>query len=53
LHHLHYQTEGRETPDDLIACCRTCHRNEHTDRNGDFWVDPEEMDCHWATYDNF
>lgn len=50
LHHLHYETEGQETPNDLISCCRTCHRNEHTDSNGNFWVDPEEMACHWATY---
>jgi 5-methylcytosine-specific restriction endonuclease McrA len=52
LHHLHYETEGRESPDDLRAYCRACHRRAHTDINGDFWVDPEEMACHWATYFN-
>jgi hypothetical protein len=51
LHHLHYETEGHERPDDLAAYCRDCHKNAHTDRCGDFWVDPEEMHNYWATYD--
>jgi hypothetical protein len=52
LHHLHYETEGRETEDDLRAYCRSCHRSAHVDCAGAFWVDPQEMECHWATEDN-
>lgn len=50
LHHLHYETEGRERPDDLAAYCRECHKSAHIDSAGDFWVDPQEMHNHWATY---
>ena len=50
LHHLHYQTEGCESPNDLAAYCRECHKSAHTDLNGDFWVDPEEKENHWALY---
>lgn len=51
LHHLHYDTEGHETEHDLIACCRDCHRAEHVDAAGEFWVDPQERANFWATYD--
>jgi 5-methylcytosine-specific restriction endonuclease McrA len=51
LHHLHYNTEGCETEDDLIACCRSCHRAEHIDAAGYFWVDPEELQNFAATYE--
>lgn len=50
LHHLHYETEGCETPDDLEALCRVCHKHRHTAPNGDFYVDPQEMDAVWATF---
>jgi len=52
LHHLHYETEGREQPEDLAAYCRTCHRDAHVDDAGEFWVDPAERENFWATYDN-
>ena len=29
VHHLHYETLGAETPDDLIALCRDCHEVAH------------------------
>ena len=50
LHHRHYETEGRESPDDLMAYCRECHKRAHIDKSGDFWVDPQEMENRWATY---
>jgi 5-methylcytosine-specific restriction endonuclease McrA len=57
LHHLTYArpewhpglswTEefifGCETPDVLVALCR----GRHVDVNGDFWVDPMEIQNHW------
>lgn len=52
LHHLHYETEGRETEHDLVAYCRECHRLAHVDAAGNFWVDPQEKENFWATYDN-
>jgi 5-methylcytosine-specific restriction endonuclease McrA len=52
LHHRHYETEGRERPDDLVACCRTCHLREHVDINGEFWCDPQERENYWSTFDN-
>lgn len=29
VHHLHYDTAGNETPEDLIAVCRDCHEFYH------------------------
>jgi hypothetical protein len=29
VHHLHYRTIFRETPEDLQAVCRPCHAQEH------------------------
>ena len=29
VHHLHYQTMWAETPDDLVAVCKTCHDRAH------------------------
>jgi 5-methylcytosine-specific restriction endonuclease McrA len=52
LHHLHYDTEGHESPDDLKALCRNCHRSAHVAPNGDFYVDPQEMAAEWATFGN-
>jgi len=52
LHHLTYRYIGLETPGDLDALCRHCHRQRHVDMNGDFWADPEEMADHWWGYDN-
>lgn len=50
LHHKHYETEGRETPDDLSALCRDCHKGEHVAPNGVFYADPQELAVEWATY---
>lgn len=50
LHHGHYETEGRETPEDLVALCRACHKQRHTAPNGVFYVDPQEMAVEWATF---
>lgn len=50
LHHKHYETEGRETPDDLEALCRSCHKGRHVAPNGVFYVDPQELAVEWATY---
>lgn len=52
LHHLHYETEGHETEHDLVAYCRECHRRAHIDAAGNFWVDPQEKENFWATYDD-
>src|SRR5262249_37849035 len=55
LHHLTYQycpdgrgdlwtwIVGKVTPRILDDLCRYCHQQRHTDLNGDFWADPEEM----------
>jgi 5-methylcytosine-specific restriction endonuclease McrA len=51
LHHLHYDSVGCETPLDLSALCRDCHKHRHIDINGDWWNDPEEMFHHWFTYE--
>ena len=51
LHHVHYENEGRETPDDLLAVCRNCHLREHVAPNGVFYADPQELAVEWATYD--
>ena len=50
MHHLHYDTVGIETPDDLEALCRSCHLGRHLDENGEFWRDPVEMEHHWQPY---
>jgi 5-methylcytosine-specific restriction endonuclease McrA len=65
LHHLRYWLRpgypslwepvptpifGRETVEDLAALCRDCHHSRHLDPAGEFWVDPEDMDEHWAPY---
>lgn len=50
LHHLHYQTVGHESPDDLEAICRTCHNEAHRDENGDFWLTEDEKDAYWYTF---
>jgi 5-methylcytosine-specific restriction endonuclease McrA len=59
LHHLTYYREGEgeeaydrlpifgyETPDDLLALCRTCHEGQHkemiTEKEYYWWNDPEE-----------
>ena len=61
MHHLHYEVMqtgnmlcifGKETPSDLVALCRDCHRARHRDINGDYWRDPNEMAAYWATFDN-
>jgi 5-methylcytosine-specific restriction endonuclease McrA len=59
LHHLRYHVYvykymesiyGRETPADLAALCRECHRRRHIDLNGEWWNDPEEMANYWASF---
>jgi hypothetical protein len=49
LHHQHYDTQGREVPDDLLALCRVCHEAEHRDQLGHFWADPVEMKQAWGS----
>jgi len=51
LHHLSYESVGCETPDDLDALCRECHKKRHIDLNGDWWNDPEEMAGSWYCYE--
>jgi hypothetical protein len=29
VHHLHYQTLGRERPEDVVALCKSCHLRAH------------------------
>jgi 5-methylcytosine-specific restriction endonuclease McrA len=50
LHHTHYENEGYERPEDLLALCRRCHRQKHVDENGEFWPDPQEMQDHWRRF---
>lgn len=33
LHHLHYDTVGYETLDDVELVCQSCHRDAHAPRN--------------------
>ena len=33
VHHLHYQTVGSESPEDVVVCCRRCHFIEHLPHN--------------------
>lgn len=35
VHHLHYQTVGTETAEDVVVCCRRCHFIEHLPHNDD------------------
>ena len=42
LHHWHYRTVGAESPWDLVALCRVCHRANHLDADGRWWNDPEQ-----------
>ena len=49
LHHLHYNTQGEETPDDLVALCRSCHDDRHHDMFGEFWADPVAMRHQWGS----
>lgn len=35
VHHLHYQTVGAETTQDVVVCCRRCHFIEHLPHNDD------------------
>ena len=63
MHHLRYEIDnpldkhhidrlsifGRETADDLLLLCRWCHRAAHRDWLGEYWIDPEEMEAHWAS----
>jgi 5-methylcytosine-specific restriction endonuclease McrA len=41
---------GREEPDDLLALCRECHRDQHVDPYGDFHADPEDCEAEWDYY---
>jgi 5-methylcytosine-specific restriction endonuclease McrA len=50
LHHMTYEDEGNEDPNDLEHLCRSCHLSRHLDVNGDFWADPMEKEAYWATY---
>ena len=43
MHHRHYRTLGHERPEDLRALCEEHHRSAHTDEQGVWWNDPEEM----------
>jgi 5-methylcytosine-specific restriction endonuclease McrA len=29
IHHLHYNNVGHETPRDVMALCRECHKDVH------------------------
>jgi hypothetical protein len=41
FHHLHYNSFGRETPNDLALLCRACHDICHRG-NGVFYSDPTD-----------
>jgi 5-methylcytosine-specific restriction endonuclease McrA len=43
---------GHEEPDDLLALCRDCHRDQHVDPYGDFHADPEDCEAEWDYYDH-
>lgn len=51
LHHRHYNSQGKEEPEDLWALCRDCHEYMHRDILGEFWVDPVAMSEHWGVSD--
>ena len=39
VHHLHYQSVGHETLEDVVVCCRRCHYIEHLPHKDDpKWV---------------
>jgi 5-methylcytosine-specific restriction endonuclease McrA len=51
LHHLRYDKGpnegwesicGKETPDDLVALCWSCHQAEHRDLFGTYYYNPDE-----------
>jgi 5-methylcytosine-specific restriction endonuclease McrA len=47
LHHVTYLAGtifGRERPTDLLALCQDCHEARHTDHEGRFHGDPEEIE---------
>jgi hypothetical protein len=48
LHHRHYNSQGRERPEDLYALCRDCHHASHLDPLGEYWVDPVQMNMEWG-----
>ena len=54
LHHMHYNTVGAETPDDLEALCRDCHHARHVDLWGEFHADPGDVEYvnHMCTKDD-
>jgi hypothetical protein len=43
---------GRETPDDLLALCRDCHKAKHIGPDGGFYGDPEECAAERDYYDH-
>ena len=59
LHHLHYDTVGFETLEDVELLCQSCHRTEHAPRNRqkrlfeaygqqrlfDRWIEPREFEA--------
>jgi len=51
LHHRHYNSQGKEDPEDLWALCRECHESMHRDILGEFWVDPVAMAEQWGVSD--
>jgi 5-methylcytosine-specific restriction endonuclease McrA len=64
LHHLDYNLPGPydewcpegppifgyETPDDLLALCRECHRDKHIGPFGNFYADPNEAENERSYY---
>jgi 5-methylcytosine-specific restriction endonuclease McrA len=50
MHHLHYDTVGKETIKDIEGLCWSCHQQRHRDLNGQYWRDPAELAAHWFTY---
>lgn len=50
MHHLHYDTVGNESPDDLAGLCWECHQERHRDINGDYWLDEQEKETYWFLY---
>lgn len=50
MHHLHYDTVGQESEDDIAGLCWDCHQARHRDLNGDFWRDPQEQEAYWFTF---
>jgi 5-methylcytosine-specific restriction endonuclease McrA len=52
LHHLHYDTIGCESPEDLQALCDGCHERKHYDEEGNFWKDPQELKNIRDAFDN-